>query len=131
MHFLFEFDYHDLQKYTLKPQFSIGSVTGQDYILKDSNSVKLFTECVGSKLSYLIILFREVRLLLPHQVLSVPKFIENLYCICLSIPQIYTKADAVQICGRFWDTQYIALGGNKQLKRPNFTIRIFHKPLNC
>ena len=82
MHFLFEFDYHDLQKYTLKPQFSIGSVTGQDYILKDSNSVKLFTECVGSKLSCLMILFREVRLLLPHQVLSVPKFIENLHCIC-------------------------------------------------
>ena len=60
------------------------------------------------------------------KVLSVPKFTANLYCICLSKPQIYTKAEAVQICGRFWDTQYIALGGNKQLKRPNFTIRIFH-----
>ena len=38
-------------------------------------------------------------------VLSVPKFNANLYCICMSIPQIYTYADAVQICGQFWDTQ--------------------------
>ena len=34
------------------------------------------------------------------------KFTANLYCICLSIPQEYTEADAVQICGKFWDTQY-------------------------
>ena len=26
--------------------------------------------------------------------------------ICLSIPQIYTLANAVQICGKFWGTQY-------------------------
>ena len=25
----------------------------------------------------------------------------KLYCICLSIPQIYIKADAVQICSNF------------------------------
>ena len=25
----------------------------------------------------------------------------NLYCISLSIPQIYTSADTVQICGKF------------------------------
>ena len=42
-------------------------------------------------------------------VLSVPKFSANMYCICLSIPQIYTSADAVQICGKLWDTQYIAV----------------------
>ena len=34
-------------------------------------------------------------------VLSVPKCTANLYCICLSIPQIFTKADAVQIGGIF------------------------------
>ena len=28
----------------------------------------------------------------------VPKFTAKLYCICLSITQIYTEADAVQIC---------------------------------
>ena len=41
-------------------------------------------------------------------VLSVPKFTANLYCICLSIQQIYTSADAVQICGKFWVTQYLS-----------------------
>ena len=41
--------------------------------------------------------------------LSVPKFTANLYCICWSITQIYTSADAVQICGNFWDTQYIKI----------------------
>ena len=46
--------------------------------------------------------------------LSVPKFTNNMYCICLSIPQIYTKADAVQICGKFRDTQYIPA-----LQQPN------------
>ena len=40
--------------------------------------------------------------------LSVPKFTANLYCICLSIPQIYTLANAVQVCGTFWDTQYLS-----------------------
>jgi len=38
---------------------------------------------------------------------SVPKYTANLYCICLCIPQIYIKADAVKICGKFWDTQYL------------------------
>ena len=33
-----------------------------------------------------------------------PKIYGNLYCICLSILQLYT--DAVQRCGKFWDTQY-------------------------
>ena len=37
--------------------------------------------------------------------LSVPKFTANLYCICLSIDLRYTKADAVQICSNFLDTQ--------------------------
>ena len=40
-------------------------------------------------------------------VLSVSKFTANMYCICLSIPKIYT--DAVQICGKFWDTQLRSL----------------------
>ena len=40
------------------------------------------------------------------KLLSVPKCSANLYCICLSLPQIHTEADAVQICGKFWDTQY-------------------------
>ena len=35
--------------------------------------------------------------------LSVPKFTATLYCICLSINLLYTKADGVQICGKFWD----------------------------
>ena len=38
-------------------------------------------------------------------VLSVTKFTANLYCICLGIALRYTHADAVQICGNFWDTQ--------------------------
>ena len=29
----------------------------------------------------------------------------NLYCSCLSTDLRYTWADAVQICGKFWDTQ--------------------------
>ena len=42
-----------------------------------------------------------------HDILGVQKFTANQYCICLSIPQIYTlKADAVQICGEILDTQY-------------------------
>jgi len=40
------------------------------------------------------------------KILSVPKLSANLYCICLSIDFMYTEADAVQICGIFWDTQY-------------------------
>ena len=39
-------------------------------------------------------------------ILSVPQFTANLYCICLSIDLRSTKADAVQICSKFWDTQY-------------------------
>ena len=31
------------------------------------------------------------------------KFTANLYCIC----KYTTNADTVQICGNFWDTQYI------------------------
>ena len=46
---------------------------------------------------------------LYYMVLSVPERTANLYCIYLSIPKnltyTYTKADAVQICGKFWDTQ--------------------------
>ena len=38
--------------------------------------------------------------------ISLSKFTVNLYCICLSIDSCYTEADAVQICGNFWDTQY-------------------------
>ena len=38
-------------------------------------------------------------------ILSVPKFTANLYCICLSIDLQYTHEDAVQIYGKFWDTQ--------------------------
>ena len=32
--------------------------------------------------------------------LSVPKFSANLYCIC------FTVSDVLEICGKFWDTQY-------------------------
>ena len=39
--------------------------------------------------------------------LIVPKFTAYLYCIYLSILQIYTYADAVKICGTFWDTRYV------------------------
>ena len=42
------------------------------------------------------------------KVLSVPKFTENLYCICLSTDLNRFKPDAVQICANFWDTQYLA-----------------------
>ena len=48
-----------------------------------------------------------------YMLLSVPKFTAYLYCICLSIPEIYTIA--VQICGKFWDTQY---GGLVASTRP-------------
>ena len=37
------------------------------------------------------------------KILSGPKFTANLYCICFSIDLRYTKKDAVQICGKFWD----------------------------
>ena len=39
-------------------------------------------------------------------ILSVPKFTANLYCICLGIPQFYTLADAVQICGKICPVLY-------------------------
>ena len=42
-------------------------------------------------------------------ILSVQKITANLYGICLSIPQIYTSSDAVQICGNFLDTQYTSI----------------------
>ena len=38
-------------------------------------------------------------------ILSVPKFTAILFCICFSVTQIYTSADAVQIYGKVWDTQ--------------------------
>ena len=46
-----------------------------------------------------------------NKILSVPKFTAKLYCICLSIPQIYTilYADAIQIRGKFWQTQYFII----------------------
>ena len=40
-------------------------------------------------------------------VLSVPKFTANLYCLCISIDLGYADADSVQICCKFWDTQYV------------------------
>ena len=33
-----------------------------------------------------------------------PEVTENLYCICLSLLQIYIQADG-KIFGKFWDTQ--------------------------
>ena len=42
--------------------------------------------------------------------MSVPKFNATQYCICLSIDLQYTSADAVQICGTFWKTQYNLVG---------------------
>ena len=39
------------------------------------------------------------------QILSVPKYTANLYCICSSKQQIFNLADAVHICGNFLDTQ--------------------------
>ena len=41
-------------------------------------------------------------------VLSVPKLTANLYFICICIDLWYIRADAVQICGKFWDTQYMS-----------------------
>ena len=38
-------------------------------------------------------------------ILSVQKFTANLYCIYLSIDLRYTKADEVQICGKYQDNQ--------------------------
>ena len=34
---------------------------------------------------------------------SAPKFTVDLYCICIDLR--YTYADAVHICGKFWNTQ--------------------------
>ena len=42
-------------------------------------------------------------------VLSVSKFTANLYCLCICIDLGYTLADAVQVCGKFWDTPYLQI----------------------
>ena len=56
--------------------------------------------------------------------LSDPEFTANVYCICLSIDVRYTQADAVQICGYFWDTQYLGLI-QKVGKVKNFQVWVF------
>ena len=43
--------------------------------------------------------------LVAELLLSVPKFTANLFCIRLSIDLQFTYTDAVEICGKFWDTQ--------------------------
>ena len=43
-----------------------------------------------------------------ENILSVPNFTANLFCIWLSMPKFYT-VDAVQICDKFWDTQYVKI----------------------
>ena len=40
-----------------------------------------------------------------HAVLSVSYITATLYCICLSACFMFASADAVQICGKFRDTQ--------------------------
>ena len=50
-------------------------------------------------------MYHDMIYILQPLLLSVPEFTANLYCNCISIPQIYT-IDAVHICGKFWDTQY-------------------------
>ena len=49
--------------------------------------------------------------------LSASKFTANLYCICLSLPQMCAKADAVQICGKVRDTYC-------ELKGPSFKFSL-------
>ena len=49
--------------------------------------------------------------------LTVAKFNSNLYCICLSITQIYTQGDAVQICGKFWGHSAYILWSRENFKR--------------
>ena len=39
-------------------------------------------------------------------ILSVAYITANLYFICLNACFMFALADAVQICGKFWDTQY-------------------------
>ena len=73
------------------------------------NPFKSFIEQTSCKLLVFNRIGKEVRFSdnIPHRdILSVPKCTANQYCICLSIPQINTYADAVQLCGKFWDTQY-------------------------
>ena len=59
------------------------------------------------------------------KVLSVPKFTANQYCISLNI--YYTLADAVQICGNFWDTQYCVTWVPRNLYQqlPRLKIKMF------
>ena len=59
-----------------------------------------------------ILLYAEQTVWIIRYVLSVPKVTANMYCICLSINLQYTSADAVQICGTFWDTLYLKSGAN-------------------
>ena len=41
--------------------------------------------------------------------LSIKYSTANLYWICLSACFMFAWSDAVQICGKFWDTQYVGL----------------------
>ena len=40
-----------------------------------------------------------------RRITECPKIYRKSVLLCLSITQIYTEADAVHICGKFWDTQ--------------------------
>ena len=40
--------------------------------------------------------------------LIVPKLTANLYYICLSEQETCSKADAVKICGKIWNAQYVS-----------------------
>ena len=73
----------------------------------DKISYHIYTVCAGSSDPFYIasLLYKLGRYFLDILYLySVPKFTTNLYCICLSINLRYTKADAVQIRSKFWDT---------------------------
>jgi len=42
-----------------------------------------------------------------NYILSVPYITANLHCICLSACFMFAQADAVQICGKFWDIRQL------------------------
>ena len=59
-----------------------------------------------NQINYFAVLNISVRAELDNQNTECPKFTANLFYICFRIDLRSTEEDAVQICGKFWDTQY-------------------------
>ena len=66
------------------------------YIIVNQASMSSYAPRNSFNVSHFSFFLTAKRLLL-----SVPKVTANIYCICQSVPKIYTQADKVQICGKF------------------------------